>query len=175
MNDNSGQKKTMGGAPKKESILELAKLMDATVRVKCIGGRELQGVLRGYDDLVNLVLDECEEFLRGMFGVCCLSQNNIPLPFRIVLLTFTYQSCFLLTVSRSGRYRACNGQNKEAWPHRCSGDSGIARLTAGRRRGDREPICSRRRISYAMEITIVHTIYSYNRVLAKQEILMPLH
>lgn len=53
------------GAPKKESILELAKLMDAVVRVKCIGGRELQGTLRGYDELVNLVLDDCDEFIRG--------------------------------------------------------------------------------------------------------------
>jgi small nuclear ribonucleoprotein (snRNP)-like protein len=138
MSDNAGQKKPVGGAPKKESILELAKLMDATVRVKCIGGRELQGVLRGYDDLVNLVLDECEEFLRGESDLCCLSQTNIPLPFlncfanfHIPLLTF------LLVVSRSGRYRACNGQDKEAWPHRRSGDSGISRLTTGRCRGDR--------------------------------------
>jgi len=51
--------------PQKESILELAKMMDTVVRVKCLGGRELQGILRGYDDLVNLVLDDCEEFLRG--------------------------------------------------------------------------------------------------------------
>ncbi|KAI2491843.1 snRNP protein [Fragilaria crotonensis] len=50
--------------PKKESILELQKLMDTTVRVKCVGGRELQGILRGYDELVNLVLDDCDEFLR---------------------------------------------------------------------------------------------------------------
>jgi U6 snRNA-associated Sm-like protein LSm7 len=27
-------------------------------------GRELVGTLRGYDDLVNLVVDDCEEFLR---------------------------------------------------------------------------------------------------------------
>ena len=53
------------GGPKKESILELAKLMDAAVRVKCLGGRELRGVLKGFDDLVNIVLDDCEEFLRG--------------------------------------------------------------------------------------------------------------
>lgn len=53
------------GPPKKDSIMELAKMMDATVKVKCLGGRELKGVLRGYDDLVNLVLDECEEYLRG--------------------------------------------------------------------------------------------------------------
>ena len=51
-------------APRKDSILELAKMMDAEVRVKCLGGRELQGILRGYDDLVNLVLDECQEYLR---------------------------------------------------------------------------------------------------------------
>ena len=50
---------------RKESILELAKLMNAKVRVKCLGGRELRGVLKGYDDLVNLVLDDCDEFLRG--------------------------------------------------------------------------------------------------------------
>ncbi|GKZ00088.1 hypothetical protein MPSEU_000962200 [Mayamaea pseudoterrestris] len=50
--------------PKKESILELSKLQDQLVRVKCIGGRELLGILRGYDELVNLVLDECDEFLR---------------------------------------------------------------------------------------------------------------
>ncbi len=27
-------------------------------------GRELVGILRGYDDLVNLVVDDCDEFLR---------------------------------------------------------------------------------------------------------------
>jgi len=32
--------------------------------VKCLGGRELRGSLRGYDELVNLVLDDCEEFIR---------------------------------------------------------------------------------------------------------------
>ena len=39
-------------------------LVDQIVRVKCLGGRELRGALRGYDELVNLVLDECEEFVR---------------------------------------------------------------------------------------------------------------
>jgi len=51
-------------ASKKESILELTKLIDSNVRVKCLGGRELRGALRGYDELVNLVLDDCDEFLR---------------------------------------------------------------------------------------------------------------
>ena len=51
--------------PRKDSTLELAKLKDAAVRVKCLGGRELRGILRGFDDLVNIVLDDCEEYLRG--------------------------------------------------------------------------------------------------------------
>lgn len=63
-NNNSKQKGGGSSGPRKDSILELAKMTDATVRVKCLGGRELQGILRGYDDLVNLVLDECDEFLR---------------------------------------------------------------------------------------------------------------
>lgn len=65
-----------GGNPKRESILELSKLMDAQVRVKCLGGRELKGTLRGYDELVNLVLDECDEFIRGKLRnhlCCCLA------------------------------------------------------------------------------------------------------
>ena len=61
-----------GGHKQKESILELTKLMDAAVRVKCLGGRELRGVLKGFDDLVNIVLDDCEEFLRGTFCCCAV-------------------------------------------------------------------------------------------------------
>jgi U6 snRNA-associated Sm-like protein LSm7 len=52
--------------PKKESILELTKLIDAKVHVKCLGGREIVGTLKGYDELVNLVLDDADEYLRGM-------------------------------------------------------------------------------------------------------------
>ena len=65
--EKGGHKGGRGGGapPRKESILELAKLMDVKVRVKCLGGRELDGTLRGYDDLVNLVLDDCDEYLRG--------------------------------------------------------------------------------------------------------------
>ena len=61
-NDKGGGRK---GGFRRESILELSKWMDAKVRVKCLGGRELEGTLKGYDDLVNLVLDDCDEYLRG--------------------------------------------------------------------------------------------------------------
>ena len=43
--------------------------VDSQVRVICLGGRELRGALRGYDELVNLVLDDCEEFIRGEFDI----------------------------------------------------------------------------------------------------------
>ena len=55
-------------ANKKESILELTKMIDSSVRVKCLGGRELKGILRGYDELVNIVLDDADEFIRGEYS-----------------------------------------------------------------------------------------------------------
>uniref|UniRef100_A0A914EEV4 Sm domain-containing protein n=2 Tax=Acrobeloides nanus TaxID=290746 RepID=A0A914EEV4_9BILA len=49
---------------KKESIVDLSRFMDKRVRVKFQGGREAVGVLKGYDALLNLVLDNASEFLR---------------------------------------------------------------------------------------------------------------
>ena len=43
---------------KKQSVLDMSKYMDKEVRVKFMGGREVVGVLKGYDALLNLVLDE---------------------------------------------------------------------------------------------------------------------
>ncbi len=50
---------------KRESVIDLAPLVDKKVRVKFIGGREVTGVLRGADPICNLVLDESTEYLRG--------------------------------------------------------------------------------------------------------------
>ncbi|UKZ84685.1 Sm-like protein lsm7 [Trichoderma asperellum] len=61
-----------GGAqterPKKENILDLAKYMDKAIIVKFNGGREVRGTLKGYDALMNLVLDEVQETLRDDQG-----------------------------------------------------------------------------------------------------------
>eukprot|EP00941_MAST-03F_sp_MAST-3F-sp1_P003529 g3529.t1 len=48
----------------KQSILNLGKHIDKAVRVKFQGGREVSGLLKGFDQLVNLVLDDCVEYLR---------------------------------------------------------------------------------------------------------------
>uniref|UniRef100_A0A670KFP5 LSM7 homolog, U6 small nuclear RNA and mRNA degradation associated n=1 Tax=Podarcis muralis TaxID=64176 RepID=A0A670KFP5_PODMU len=50
---------------KKESILDLSKYIDKTIRVKFQGGREASGVLKGFDPLLNLVLDGTIEYMRG--------------------------------------------------------------------------------------------------------------
>jgi small nuclear ribonucleoprotein (snRNP)-like protein len=42
--------------------------MDKRVNVKFNGGRECSGTLKGYDALMNLVLDDVEEVMRGMFS-----------------------------------------------------------------------------------------------------------
>ncbi len=49
---------------KKESILDLAKFLEKAVRIKFAGGRECSGVLKGYDPLLNIVLDNTVEYLR---------------------------------------------------------------------------------------------------------------
>jgi U6 snRNA-associated Sm-like protein LSm7 len=50
--------------PPKETVLDLARFIDRGVRVKLSGGREVTGTLKGYDQLLNLVLDEAIEHLR---------------------------------------------------------------------------------------------------------------
>lgn len=54
-----------GEKPKKENILDLAKYMDKEITVKFNGGREVTGTLKGYDALMNLVLDDVKETVRG--------------------------------------------------------------------------------------------------------------
>ncbi|OSD03643.1 U6 snRNA-associated Sm-like protein LSm7 [Trametes coccinea BRFM310] len=52
--------------PKREAILDLAKYVNERIRVKFTGGREVTGVLKGYDQLLNLVLDEVQENLQAV-------------------------------------------------------------------------------------------------------------
>ncbi|KAG6866309.1 hypothetical protein C0991_005776 [Blastosporella zonata] len=47
--------------PKREAILDLSKYVNERIRVKFTGGREVTGILKGYDQLLNLVLDEVTE------------------------------------------------------------------------------------------------------------------
>ncbi|KAL1873058.1 hypothetical protein VTK73DRAFT_1195 [Phialemonium thermophilum] len=54
--------------PKKENILDLGRYMDKRITVKFNGGREVTGTLKGYDALMNLVLDEVQELLRDDEG-----------------------------------------------------------------------------------------------------------
>jgi len=49
---------------KKESVVDLSRFIDKKIRVKFQGGREAIGVLKGYDALLNLVLDSAIEFIR---------------------------------------------------------------------------------------------------------------
>lgn len=50
--------------PKKEAILDLQKYYGQQVQVKFIGGRYVVGVLKGFDQLMNLVLEDVVETLR---------------------------------------------------------------------------------------------------------------
>ena len=50
--------------PPKETVLDLARFIDKGVQVKLSGGREVTGTLKGFDQLLNLVLDGAVEHLR---------------------------------------------------------------------------------------------------------------
>ncbi|EGF81154.1 hypothetical protein BATDEDRAFT_7306, partial [Batrachochytrium dendrobatidis JAM81] len=50
--------------PKKENILDLTKYSNKKIIVQFQGGRQVAGILKGYDPLSNLVLDDAEEFIR---------------------------------------------------------------------------------------------------------------
>ncbi|GER45193.1 small nuclear ribonucleoprotein family protein [Striga asiatica] len=61
---------------RKETVLDLAKFVDKGVQVKLTGGRQVTGTLKGYDQLLNLVLDEAVEFLRGKFKRLIVALRN---------------------------------------------------------------------------------------------------
>eukprot|EP01036_Dinobryon_divergens_P038898 gene38898-51134_t len=48
----------------RDAVIDLGKYVDQRVRVRFQGGREVNGVLKGFDKLDNLVLDDCIEYLR---------------------------------------------------------------------------------------------------------------
>lgn len=50
--------------PKREAILDLSRYTNEKIRVKFTGGREVTGVLKGFDQLLNLVLDDVQEIFQ---------------------------------------------------------------------------------------------------------------
>lgn len=50
--------------PKKDAILNLADYQDKELRIQFTGGREVVGTLTGYDQLMNLVLENVKESIR---------------------------------------------------------------------------------------------------------------
>jgi small nuclear ribonucleoprotein (snRNP)-like protein len=55
----------MASRAEKDAVVDFAKYCDQRVRVRFQGGREVDGVLKGFDKLDNLVLDDAVEYLRG--------------------------------------------------------------------------------------------------------------
>ena len=47
----------------RDNVLNLEKFMDKAVHVKFHGGREVTGILKGCDTLMNLVIDDSTEYL----------------------------------------------------------------------------------------------------------------
>lgn len=56
-NQNRQQKKNTY-APKRGPIIDLEPVLNKKVYVKVSGGREIEGILSGYDQLMNLVIED---------------------------------------------------------------------------------------------------------------------
>lgn len=72
-NSNDREKK------KKETILDLTRYLDKKIRVKFSGGREVSGMLKGYDPLLNLVLDSTVEHMRDSEDSYKMTNDTRPL------------------------------------------------------------------------------------------------
>lgn len=59
---NKGSQKY--GATVKELAIDLEQYRDKNVQVKLMGGRQIVGILKGFDPLLNLVLDHSVETIR---------------------------------------------------------------------------------------------------------------
>lgn len=69
------QSQGQGGQKKKESILDLSKYLEKTIGIKFQGGREATGILKGYDNLLNVVLDNTREILNPEDGTKSTSRD----------------------------------------------------------------------------------------------------
>ena len=49
----------------RDPIIKLQPLMDQEIQINFMGGRQIQGTLKGFDHLNNIVLDGAVENLRG--------------------------------------------------------------------------------------------------------------
>ncbi|XP_061171619.1 small nuclear ribonucleoprotein G-like [Saccostrea echinata] len=62
---------------------ELKKYMEKKINLKLNGGRQITGILRGYDPFMNLVVDECIEETKlgekNQIGMVVVRGNSIIL------------------------------------------------------------------------------------------------
>ena len=49
----------------RESLIKLQSWVDKEIRVRFSGGRQITGVLRGYDNSNNMIVDDTVEYVRG--------------------------------------------------------------------------------------------------------------
>ena len=68
-----------GGKKRRDVVEDMRKLMDLPINVRLLGGREVTGVLKGFDASLNLVLDETREYVRDL-RVCPHTHSCVLTP-----------------------------------------------------------------------------------------------
>ena len=65
-----------GFKSERDAGFDMEKYSNQRVRVKFQGGRECEGILKGYDKLDNLVLEDCVEYLRDPEDSYTVTENS---------------------------------------------------------------------------------------------------
>ncbi len=58
---------------RRETILDLSPYMGREIQAKLTGGKEVKGILTGYDQVCNLVMDQAVEYYET--GIATVRQN----------------------------------------------------------------------------------------------------
>ena len=51
----------------RENLIKLQGWVDREIRVRFSGGRQITGILKGYDNSNNMLVDDTIEYIRGLF------------------------------------------------------------------------------------------------------------
>ncbi|ODQ62407.1 hypothetical protein WICANDRAFT_76577 [Wickerhamomyces anomalus NRRL Y-366-8] len=81
---NQNQQREKPDGPKRDLILELSRFQDKRIRVKFTHGRQVTGILKGFDQLMNLVLDDVQETLRDPEDESILTEKTRDLGLVVV-------------------------------------------------------------------------------------------
>jgi len=77
MSHKAPQKKEEAQPYQRENLIKLQSWVDREIRVRFSGGRQVTGILKGYDNSNNMIVDDTIEYIRGAYLTLKTIYHNI--------------------------------------------------------------------------------------------------